>query len=121
MLHSTKPFLKLSLKLSAVIAVILAFFFCLAVNFTAAIALLLNAGMAFIALSLLAKDAERLLLESSPRKFYLVRFSLRLAFFAVWLFLMLALLKMHFIPVLIGLAIPTFSFMGVLFFYRKSF
>jgi hypothetical protein len=101
--------------ISALAAIILAVIFWLIMDITAAAALAVCSLIGLISLFFLAKDISRIMLESSPRKFYLIRFSLRFAAFAVLLYLLLAVLRLHFIPVLAGLILPIISFMAAAF------
>jgi hypothetical protein len=80
-----------------------------------AAALLLSDCAGITSLYFLIKDAGRIMLEESPKKFYIIRFSLRFAAFALFLYLMLGLWRVNFIPVLAGLMLPIFSFTALVF------
>ncbi|MDR2400328.1 MAG: hypothetical protein LBD73_01590 [Deferribacteraceae bacterium] len=106
--------------ISVITALILSGIFGITINLSAAVAVLLNTLVGLAFLVFLAKDTKRILWEPSPRKFYIIRFSLRFAAFAVWIYLMLVMLKFHFIPVLTGLVLPIFSFTATVFLDRKQ-
>jgi hypothetical protein len=80
-----------------------------------AAALLLSDCAGIASFYFLIKDAGRIMLEESPKKFYIIRFSLRFAAFALFLYLMLGLWRVSFIPVLAGLMLPVFSFTALVF------
>jgi hypothetical protein len=111
-----KHLLKITVFISAPTCAILAAAFWGLIGAPAAAALVINACAGLASLFHLAKDIERIIVENSPRKFYAVRFSLRFAAFAVWLYITIAVLRFHFIPVLTGLTLPAFSFAAAAFF-----
>jgi hypothetical protein len=85
------------------------------IDFPSALALLLSDCAGIASLYFLIKDAGRIMLEESPKKFYIIRFSLRFIAFALFLCLMLGVWRVSFIPVLAGLMLPIFSFTALVF------
>ena len=102
----------------AVYTAVVAAFLGLAVLFASgwrdALSLIINVPFGYFALLFLARDVQKIFLEQQG-KFFILKFIFRLACFAVLLYVLLVRIKLNPLGVALGITLPVFAMMAVVF------